>query len=205
MYGTERCDGNSPGLPETRRVGLASGLPARMTALAVAALCLLPAMACLLHAGDAPAVVTVSSAVPGGYVPARGSLDLDINYPGAGLRYFVSDGKAFELVGQSGDRVFTGALRYYYYPAALARGPLCPYVAAEGAYITFKGDYSKGNGWGGGIYGGTEYWFSRSFSMQADIGADYIHIKDKHTSLGQGGLEFILNMGFNIYFGGARS
>lgn len=134
-------------------------------------------------------------------IPVKGSLDLDINYPGAALRYFVDDGKGLELVGQGQDHIFTGVLRYYYYPKKLARGPLCPYLAAEGDFITFKGRYSKGNGWGGGLAAGTEYRLSRAFSVQADLGATYISVKDKDTSLVQGGLEFIINLGVNIYFG----
>jgi hypothetical protein len=141
---------------------------------------------------------------PGLGVPGAGSYNLGINYPGAALRYFVADGKALELFGQGQDRIFTGGVRYYRYLGGLARAPLSPYLAGEAEYVSFKGKYSKGGGWGGGAYAGVEYRLSRSVSLQTDLGALYISVKDKDTSLIESGMEFVLNLGFNIYFGGGR-
>lgn len=148
----------------------------------------------------APAAV----AAPGLYAHRAGSLNLDINYPGAAIRYFVADGKALELLGQGQDHIFVAGLRYYLYPASLRKGALCPYLAVEADYLTFKGAYAKGKGLGGGLYAGTEYHFNRTFSAQADLGAMYVSVKDKDTSLMESGLEFVLNLGFNIYFGGEK-
>ena len=136
--------------------------------------------------------------------PAAGSFNLNINYPGAALRYFPADGKALELFGQGQDKVFTGGLRYYYYPAGLIKGALCPYAAAEADFTSFKGRYSKGTGIGGGLFGGVEYFLGRRISVQTDIGALYMSIQDKDTSLGESGLEFVINFGFNYYFGGGK-
>jgi len=138
------------------------------------------------------------------YVHRAGSLNLGINYPGASVRYFVADGKALELLGQRQDDVFVGGLRYYLYPASLRRGGLCPYLAAEADYLSFKGSYAKGKGLGGGLYAGAEYHLNRTYSAQADLGAMYVSVKDKDTALLESGLEFLLNLGFNIYFGGGQ-
>lgn len=147
----------------------------------------------------------------GGAVPAaasgshsKRSLNLNINYPGAALRYFVADGKALELLGQGQGGVFVGGLRYYYYPERLNSGFFSPYAALEGDYLDFKGDYSKGKGWGGGLYVGVEYRLGGRFSLQADTGAMYVSVKDKSTDLIESGLEFLVNFGFNVYFGGGR-
>lgn len=134
--------------------------------------------------------------------PDVGRLNFDINYPGAALRYFVADGKGLELFGQSQDEIFTGGLRYYYYPKSLAKGALWPYIAGEADLTSFKGRYSKGTGIGGGLSGGVEYFVGRRVSFQADLGALYLSIQDKDTSLGESGLEFVANFGFNFYFGG---
>ena len=145
-----------------------------------------------------------AAAQPVSYAPERGDYNLNINYPGAALRYFGADGKGLELLGQGQDEVFVGGLRYYYYPAGLRRGALSPYFAVEGDYISFKGAYAKGAGWGGGLYAGTEYRLGRRFSVQADAGAMHVSLKDKDTDLLESGLEFLVNFGFNIYFVGGK-
>jgi hypothetical protein len=137
-------------------------------------------------------------------VPAAGAFNLDLNYPGAAFRYFTSQGRAIELFGQDHAHIFAGGLRYYYYPASLAKAALCPYLAGEADFTSFKGRYSKGTGIGGGLYGGTEYFLGSRTSLQADIGALYLSIQDKNTSLGESGLEFVMNIGFNFYFGGKK-
>jgi hypothetical protein len=137
-------------------------------------------------------------------VPAAGSFNLDLNYPGAAVRYFPADGNALELFGQGQNKIFAGGLRYYYYPAGLAHGALLPFMAAEADFTSFKGRYSKGTGIGGGLFGGVEYFLGRRISVQTDIGALYLSIQDKNTSLGESGLEFIMNLGFNFYFGGVK-
>ena len=153
-------------------------------------------------AAPLPALPVVSQPAPA--VPAYGKLNLNINYPGAALRYFVADGKALELLGQSQDKVFVGGLRYYLYPVSLRQGGLCPYFAAEADYLSFKGAYAKGKGLGGGLYAGTEYHLNRTFAVQADLGAMYVRVKDKDTALIESGLEFLLNFGVNIYFAGGK-
>ncbi len=143
----------------------------------------------------APLSTATASAVPG-----KGSWNMGLNYPGASLRYFLSGDKAVELLGQSQDGVFVGGARYYYYPRSLASGGLAPYLALEGDYISFKGSVSKGGGLGAGLYAGAELPLSRRFSLQTDIGAMYVSLKDKDTKISEGGLEFLVNAGFNFYF-----
>jgi len=134
----------------------------------------------------------------------KGSINLNVNYPGAALRYFVADGKGLELLGQGQDDIFVGGLRYYHYPKKLRGAVFSPYAAVECDYLSFKGDYSKGKGWGGGLYAGVEYRLGGRFSLQADTGAMYVSVKDKSTDLMESGLEFLVNFGFNVYFGGGR-
>jgi len=134
--------------------------------------------------------------------PAHSAWNLNVNYPGAGLRYFTAEGRAWELLGQGEDKIFTGGLRYYRYHRGAASWKLKPFLAVEADYIRFNGKYSDGSGWGGGIYGGAEYFLNRGFSVQTDLGAMYVSVKDKDTDIMESGLEFIINLGFNIYFGG---
>lgn len=129
-----------------------------------------------------------------------GLLNLNINYPGAGVRYFFSDSSALELRGQyEKDTTIVGA-RLYLFPVAFDKEGVIPYWGIEGDYGSFKGKYSKGKGYAAGGFAGLEYFLGKSLSVQTDAGASYLSLKDTDTALTQGGLEFILNLGINIYF-----
>ncbi|MBI5745041.1 MAG: hypothetical protein HY952_10895 [Elusimicrobia bacterium] len=143
--------------------------------------------------------LSLSHAAAGG--PVKGTLNLNLNYPGAAFRCFVADGKALELLGQFQKDVSVGGLRYYAYPASLRQGALFPYFAFEADYADFKGSYSSGYGLGGGAFAGAEYFIGRRLSVQTDLGALYLSVNDRDTSISESGLEFILNLGVNIYFG----
>jgi len=132
----------------------------------------------------------------------KGAYNLSINYPGAALRYFVADGKGLELLAQSQSGVLVGGLRYYRYPARLRGVSLNPYWAVEGDYLSFKGDVSKGKGWGCGLYAGAEYRLGRRLAVQTEFGAMHVSLTDKSTDLSESGLEFLINLGINFYFGG---
>jgi len=130
----------------------------------------------------------------------KGLINLGINYPGAGLRYFFSNSSALELRGQSEKDITIGGVRLYLFPGLFKRSGVIPYWGIEGDYGSFKGEYSKGNGYAGGGFAGLECFMGKSASLQADGGASYVSLKDKTTALTQSGTEFTINFGFNIYF-----
>jgi len=131
---------------------------------------------------------------------SRGTMNLDLNYPGAGARYFLSGKTALEVrVQDDGGNLAAGA-RLYRYPALFpADSKFRPYLCAEGDYISFKGSSSKGSGWAGGGFAGIEYSLSRFFSLQMDTGGLYLALKDKSTSLTDNDFQFTLNFGVNFY------
>jgi len=129
-----------------------------------------------------------------------GLLNLDINYPGAGLRYIFSDSTALELRGQYEKDIALGGARLYLFPWSFKKAGIVPYLGVEGDYGSFKGAYSKGAGYAAGGFAGLEYFLGKSLSVQTDVGASYLFLKDTDTALTQSGLEFTLNLGVNIYF-----
>lgn len=143
--------------------------------------------------------------------PQKGRVNLDVNYPGLGLRYFFSEKTAVEVRGQylsqnSDDtgvdaRAKTSALvlgtRLYRYGAGSS---LRPYLCVEADYLSFKGAYSKGSGAAAGLFGGIEYFLGRALSVQTDIGAAYIAVEDKDTAFTDSGVDYIMNFGVNFYF-----
>lgn len=140
--------------------------------------------------------------------PSRGgAINLDINYPGAGIRYFLSDETAAEIRTQYDKNDLITGSRFYWYPPFTADPKFSPYLCAEGDYLSFKNTSTNGNGFSGGAFAGIEYSLNSSFSLQMDMGGEYFSIKDKVDSLTQTGLEFILNFGINFYIktGAART
>ena len=135
-----------------------------------------------------------------------GAVNLDINYPGVGVRYFLSDQTAIEGRAQYDKKNFVAGPRLYWYPPLFpAGGKFSPYLCAEGDYVSFKDSSTKGSGWAGGAFAGVEYSLSRAFSLQMDTGVNYFSIKDKGTALTQNELEFALNFGVNFYIGSIGS
>jgi hypothetical protein len=130
----------------------------------------------------------------------EGAANLDLNYPGAGARYFLSGKTAVEGRMQYEKNALSAGARYYWYPPLLPAGSrFNPYLGGEADYVSFKGATTDGSGWSGGAFAGIEYPVSRSFSVQADLGGQYFSVKDKGSGLTQGGLEFVLNFGVNYY------
>lgn len=132
-----------------------------------------------------------------GHSPALG-----VNFPGANLRIFFSDSIAAELRGQYINKILTVGPRLYYYPSILGfnNAPLRPFIGVEGDFISFKGEYTKGNGAAFGGVLGVEYFLSRRVSVQTDVGPYYIMLDDNDSAISQTGLEFVLNFGVNFYF-----
>ena len=130
------------------------------------------------------------------------STALGVNYPGADLKVFLSDNFSLEARGQYEDKIFTGGGRFYWYPEILGLNDtnIRPFIAAEGDYISFKGDYSKGTGTAFGGFCGLEYFITRRVSLQTDAGPMYITLNDGDTSFMQSGLEYVVNIGVNFYF-----
>ena len=110
-----------------------------------------------------------------------------------------SNGFGLEAIGQYEKDVFVGAMRMYLYPHFMQSAQVRPFIAVEADYSYFKGEYSKGYGYGGGAFAGLEYFLGKRFSMQLDGGMLYLQVKDRATSLRESGIEYLMNVGINIY------
>lgn len=130
---------------------------------------------------------------------AKGDFGVGLNYPGLGMRYFLSDGISVELKGQVGDDIVIGGLRGYYYFTRDSKVLL--FAGLEGDFVSFKGDESKGTGYVGELFVGGETFFVNSLSVQLDIGPAYIFLKDDDTSKDVSGVEYVANFSINFYFG----
>ena len=129
----------------------------------------------------------------------KGTFAVGVNYPGLGVKYFVTDNYAAELKGQGESGNDVGGLRGYRYFRPDPK--IFLFVGLEGDYVRFRGDSSKGGGYLGEVFAGSEYFVLPHVGIQADLGPAYVDLKDTATSLSAGGIEFIFNVGINYYFG----
>ncbi len=143
--------------------------------------------------------ITDTPAAAEGPKGIKGLLNLNVNYPGAGLRYFFSGSTALELRGQYEKNITVIGARLYLFQQLFKKEGFIPYLGIEGDYGSFKGAYSKGGGFAGGGFAGVEYFLGRSLSVQTDVGASYLSLKDTDSALAQSGLEFIISLAVNIY------
>ena len=128
---------------------------------------------------------------------------LGLNYPGASLRFHPNERYALEGRFQAESGVWAGGFRGYRYFSAMGR--VRPFAGLEGDYVGFKENAAKGSGLAGIAFAGGECFFARRLAAQLDVGAGWLGLKDNATNLTDGGLEFVVNVGVNLYFGRALS
>lgn len=130
---------------------------------------------------------------------AHRTFGLDINYPGMGVRFFLSNKAALELKGQYLDDIYVAGLRGYYFIRSV-KG-LNPFLGIEMDYVNYRGDDSEGIGGVAELLAGAEVFITKRLSFQADIGPAFIFLYDDEYEENVDGMEIIMNIGLNWYFG----
>lgn len=132
----------------------------------------------------------------------KGKMSLGINYPGVSFKYGLSNKIALEAKGQFGkDVLVTGGRCYYNFNS---KGQIILFTGGEVDYIDFKGEYGEGSGWAIEGFVGGEYFVAPSLGFQLDFGPAWINLEDDEISTSVEGIEYIVNIGINYYFGGGK-
>lgn len=129
----------------------------------------------------------------------RGDACFGLNYPGVSVKSFhYSQKYPIEVRAQFGTDIFVGGFRLYRYfkPVSIVH----PFLGIETDYITFKGKFTKGDGFAGEIFAGGEYFISKKLSLQMDGGPAFIYLKDNEYPLSVSGIEYVANISINYYF-----
>ena len=129
----------------------------------------------------------------------QGAVAAGINYPGLGLRYFMTDLYMAEARAQTTGNVTLGGARLCRYFEPLSK--VYPYVGLEADYLSFRGAAGRGTGYSQELFAGGEYFVSREFSVSMDVGPAYLELSDQNSSASVSGLQFVANFGINYYFG----
>ena len=118
-------------------------------------------------------------------------------YPGITFKYWTESPWAIEIRGAAGPGIGVAGFRFYY------NLPL-----HQAFFLLFGGEVDVSffsvddiDGWGLAFEGfaGVEYRLTKSISFTADIGPAWVMAFDPPGGYA-GGLDFILNVGFNYYF-----
>jgi len=129
----------------------------------------------------------------------KGSFAAGINYPGLSLRYGLSKSLVFEGKYQTGEGISLYGPRVYYMFSRSSR-TIVPFIGGGFDLVSFKGEVSEGTGFVMELFGGGEYFVNDRLSFQLDIGPAFINLTDKNYSIGQAGVEYVVNFGINYYF-----
>lgn len=123
-----------------------------------------------------------------------------LNFPGIGAKYSPWENLALELRLQGEQNVFVLEPRFYRY--FLSAYGIRVFAGLAGDVVSFTGEVSRGQGWGGEVFAGGEYFFLPAFALQIDLGPAWIYLRDQSTGIVAGGSpEWVLNLGLSWYFG----
>lgn len=154
------------------------------------------------HRWTAVMLGIIAVAVCAGRAPAADlshRIGVGLNWPGIAVKYGISPKWAIEGRYQTQDKISVMGPRIYY---VMKEGSALNLLAGvEGDYVTFTGDVSQGSGFAGEIFVGGEYFVARNLSFLLDMGPAYVSLSDTDTSESVSGLDVVLNMGVNYYFG----
>lgn len=133
----------------------------------------------------------------------QGRFGAGLNWPGVSVRYGASRSLTLECRYQTEDNIGVFGPRMY----VLLRdyGKLNLFTGAEADYVAFTGQSSQGTGFACELFAGGEYFIDGNLSFQFDIGPAWLNITDRDTSLSAYGMDTVVNMGFNYYFGNGEN
>ncbi len=127
------------------------------------------------------------------------SWGVGLNQVGGHVRYFFTNQWAIEAKAQTAGDVCVGGMRGYYYLSG--RKKLRLLAGLEGAYISVDDDSVPSTGYAGALFFGCEQFFADKLSFQLDMGPAYVALKSNGSSLDVSGVEYVVNMAVNWYWG----
>jgi predicted negative regulator of RcsB-dependent stress response len=130
-----------------------------------------------------------------------GELGITGGYPYLGLKYNFSDAISGEARYATGSGVKVYAGRFYWNFSRYDK--LSLFTGPEFGYVNFNTYDMKGSGYETGVMLGMEYFITPGFSFMMDFTPVVIGLKSDNYKVS--GVEFVLNLGLNFYFGNAGS
>jgi len=125
-------------------------------------------------------------------------IGIGLGNPYFGIKYGLSSKFSIEGRGAFGSGIFAGGARIYYNFNPEYRTVI--FVGGEGDYVSFDVDDVEGIGFVAYGFIGGEYFITRRFTFNLDIGPAYIFVRENQFDFNEKGLEWVFNLGINYYF-----
>ena len=125
-------------------------------------------------------------------------IGIGLGNPYFSIKYGLSSRFSIEGRAAFGSGIFAGGARLYYnfnpeYRTVILAG-------GEGDYVSFNVHDVEGSGFVAYGFVGGEYFITRKFTFNLDIGPAYIFVRENQFDFNEKGLEWVFNLGINYYF-----
>jgi hypothetical protein len=134
------------------------------------------------------------------FVNAESRLSLGLGYPYISLKNNLSKKAALEARYATGSGINVYAGRFYWNLKRYDKTSL--FTGFEGGYIKFDTLDIKGTGYETSVFFGGEYFISKRTSFIIDFAPTLIGLKSDDYKIS--GIEWVLNLGLNFYFGSVK-
>lgn len=139
-------------------------------------------------------IILTSTAAHANYHQRKWSIGLGNPY--ISLKYSASTKSSIEVRGAFGSGISVYSLRLY--RNFSSRDKATTFIGLEGGTINFDKPDIEGNGYLGMLFLGFERSISKRMTFLFDIGPAYISLSSEGTLVE--GVEWVYNLGVNIYF-----
>jgi len=125
-------------------------------------------------------------------------IGIGLGNPYIAVKYGLTSKFSVEGRGAFGSGILAYGARLYY--NFNPRNRTVIFIGGEGDYVSFDVDDVKGLGVVGYGFVGGEYFITRKFTFNLDIGPAYIFLKEGEFDFDVHGFEWVFNLGINYYF-----
>jgi hypothetical protein len=137
----------------------------------------------------------------------KGKLGIGLGYPWVSIKYGITHKFSIEVRGAFGSGINVYGVRLYYNFNPKHRiDRIVIFTGLEGDYVSFnvdtgnKEEKMSGNGYIGYTFLGGEYFITKRFTLNLDIGPAFISLEEDEFNLSVDGIEYVFNLGINFYF-----
>lgn len=147
----------------------------------------------------------IALAAPAAAQSRAGASAVQLSPMGAGVRYFFTDRLGVAVKGEFDRDVRLFGLRETWHFKTL-RKSIQPFFGLEQSAVLFNDGRARAGGYAAGLFAGGEWFISRSFSLQADLGPALVGLRDSESGVTESGVGLAFNFGINWTWGrrGAR-
>lgn len=123
---------------------------------------------------------------------------IGLGYPYLSLKYGLTSHLCVEPRAAFGKGILTTGGRLYWNFTPKSRRVL--YSGLEANYVSFSKQEISGNGYLAEVFVGLEYFLKNKLAFTVDIGPGYTKLAESGSDYTADGLDWILNIGLNLYF-----